>query len=299
MKNNYQCVIIGSGVAGMTAALYLKRLNVEVLVIEENIPGGQIVNTSIIENYPGFKQIDGATLASNIYNQLNNIGIPYSYSKVIEIKNDNQKKIVITDSETFICDTIIIATGRQPKKLGLANEEKLLGHGLSYCAICDGMLYKDKDVAVVGGGNSAFEESLYLASICSKVTILIRKAKAIADQILIDKVKQLKNVEIKYNVEVESLYETNNQLTKIKLNNQEELEISGLFIFIGLIPKLKFIENSNIHLCDNYIEVNEKMQTNIENIYACGDVIKKDVYQITTAIGEATIAAINVSKKLK
>lgn len=299
MKNNYQCVIIGSGVAGMTAALYLKRLNVEVLVIEENIPGGQIVNTSIIENYPGFKQIDGATLANNIYNQLINIEIPYSYSKVIEIKSDDQKKMVITDSETFICDTIIIATGRQPKKLGLANEEKLLGHGLSYCAICDGMLYKNKDVAVVGGGNSAFEESLYLASICSKVTILIRKEKAKADQILIDKVKQLKNVEIKYNVEVESLYETNNQLTKIKLNNQEEIEISGLFIFIGLIPKLKFIENSNINLCDNYIEVNEKMQTNIENIYACGDVIKKDVYQIATAIGEATIAAINVSKKLQ
>ena len=299
MKNNYQCVIIGSGVAGMTAALYLKRLNIEVLVIEENIPGGQIVNTSVIENYPGFQKIDGATLASNIYSQLTNIEIPYSYSKVIRIENSQTKKTIITNNGNFTCDTIIIATGRQPKKLGLKNEDKLIGHGLSYCAICDGMLYKNQNVAVVGGGNSAFEESLYLASICSKVTILIRKDKAIADPILIDKVRKLENVEIMYNVEVKELCENNNQLTKIKLNNQEELEISGLFIFIGLQPKLEFLIDSNIKIIDNYIEVDEKMQTNIENIYACGDVIKKDVYQITTAVGEATVAAINVSKKLK
>lgn len=299
MKNNYQCVIIGSGVAGMTAALYLKRLNIDVLVIEENIPGGQIVNTSVIENYPGFQKIDGATLASNIYSQLTNIEIPYSYSKVIRIENSHTKKNIITNNGNFTCDTIIIATGRQPKKLGLKNEDRLIGHGLSYCAICDGMLYKNKNVAVVGGGNSAFEESLYLASICSKVTILIRKDKAIADPILIDKIEKLENVEIKYNAEVKELCENNNQLTKIKLNNQEELEISGLFIFIGLQPKLEFLVDSNIKIINNYIEVDEKMQTNIENIYACGDVIKKDVYQITTAVGEATVAAINVSKKLK
>lgn len=299
MKNSYECVIIGSGVAGMTAAIYLKRMNVDVLIIEKSAPGGQIINTSIIENYPGFKKIDGASLASQIFEQVINLEIPYQYGNVIEIKDNKTSKTIITDQGTFTSKAIIIASGRTPRKLNLANEEKLIGKGISYCAICDGMFYKDKEIAIYGGGNSAFEECLSLAQIASKVTILNRSNKLKADPILIEKVKKLNNVEIKYNKEIKALGILNNKLDHLILNNDEKLNVSGLFIFIGLTPKLDYLQKINIELNNNYIVVNEKMQTSIENIYACGDVIKKDVYQIVTATSEAAIAAINVFKNIK
>lgn len=298
MKRNYECVIIGSGVAGMTSAIYLKRMNIDVLIIEKATPGGQIVKTAVIENYPGFTSISGSSLASQMYEQVTNLKIPYLYEDVITIKDNGKTKTIITNQNEITCKSIIIASGRSPKKLNLKNEEELIGHGISYCAICDGMLYKDQEVAIVGSGNSAFEECLYLAKICSKVTILNRSSHIKADSILKEKVKQLKNVEIKYNTEIKELKMENNKLHYLILNNNEILQVRGLFIFIGLIPELQFLQNTNIKLDNNYIVVDNKMQTNIKNIYACGDVIKKDVYQIATAIGEAATAAINVTRNI-
>ena len=183
----YECVIIGAGVAGMTAAIYLKRAGISVLLLEKGVPGGQINKTSIIENYPGFKKIDGPTLAMNMLDQVQSLDIPYQYGNVLSIEVDVDHKIIKTDMETIMTSRIILASGRKPRELGLSNEKKLLGSGISYCAYCDGMLYKNQDVVVIGGGNSALEEALYLADICKTVYIVHRRLEYRADDILVKK----------------------------------------------------------------------------------------------------------------
>ena len=176
MKKIYDCVVIGAGVAGMTAAIYLKRANIDFILLEKGVPGGQINKSSNIENYPGFKKVDGPTLAFNIYEQIEKLGVDYKYGDVKEVRDSENYKVVCTDKEEFVTKTVIIATGRRPRELGLANEKKLLGSGISYCAYCDGMLYKNKDVIIIGGGNSALEEALYIADIANKVYIVHRSS---------------------------------------------------------------------------------------------------------------------------
>lgn len=295
----YDCIIIGSGVAGMTAALYLKRANKNILLIESNVPGGQINRTATIENYPGYKKIDGPTLAMNIFEQMNQLEIPYQYGEVLEIKSTEQEKIVKTKTSEYQCDGIIIATGRVPKELGLENETNLVGHGISWCALCDGTFFKDQDVCVVGGGNSALEEALYLSSICRSVTIIHRRDQFRADKILIDRVKNTSNIRFKYNSVVKTITETKGFLSSVEIENEtncETLECTGLFIYIGSKPATEFIKNINIELDQGYIVVDQSMRTNQKGIYACGDVIKKEVYQITTATAEGAIAAMSFIK---
>lgn len=298
MKLDFDCIVIGAGVAGMTSAIYLKRANIDVLLLEKAIPGGQIINTLKIENYPGFESIDGPTLASNIYNQVDSLGIDYRYGNVLEITKEKSLFIVKTDSNTYKTKKIIIATGRNPRKLNIENEDKLIGRGISYCATCDGMFFKEKDVAVIGGGNTALEESLYLSDICNKVTIINRSNKLRADDILVEKIKYKENIDILYNSVIDTLIIDKEQLKGIKLNNGV-LNIDGLFVFIGQVPSNDVINKLNIKTEDGYIKVNKNMETSIKGIYACGDIVKKDFYQISTAIGEGTIAALNVKKSLK
>lgn len=298
MTLDFDCIVIGAGVAGMTSAIYLKRANINVLLLEKLIPGGQIINTTKIENYPGFENIDGPTLASNIYSQVQNLGIDYKYGNVLEITKDKSIFIVKTDSNTYKTKKIIIATGRTPRKLNIENEDKLIGNGISYCATCDGMFFKGNDVAVIGGGNTALEESLFLSDICNKVTIINRSNKLRADDILINKIKTKENIDILYNSVIDTLIVENNKLKGIKLNNKV-LNIDGLFIFIGQEPSNNFIDKLNLKTEGGYIKVNKNMETSIKGIYACGDIVKKDFYQIATAIGEGTIAALNVKKTLK
>ena len=286
MKETFDCIIIGAGVAGTTASIYLKRWNFNILLLEKNMPGGIISNTSIIENYPGIKKIDGSTFAMNLYEQIKELDINYKYGNASEITQKNNLFIVNTDLGNYQTKSIIIATGRTPRKLNLENEDKLIGNGISYCATCDGLLYKDKEVCVVGGGNSALEESLYLSKICKKVTIINRSSKLRADEILIEKVKNITNIEVMYN---------SNIIIK-KENETKELLCYGLFIYIGFKPIIPNV--SNLKLNDNYIVVDEKMQTNIDNICACGDIIKKDLYQIITAAGEGATAANTIKNNL-
>lgn len=293
----FDCIIIGSGIAGMTAAIYLKRANKNVLLLEKSTPGGQINKTHLIENYPGFIG-SGPELSEITFKQIKGLNINYKYGNVLEIINENDYKIIKTDIEEYQARTIIIATGRVPKKQGLKNEEELLNRGISYCANCDGHFYKGKDIAVQGGGNSALEESLLLSDLCKSVTIIHRNSEFKADQILIDKIKEKSNVYYKMNCTISRLIEKDNKLSQIELNNQELLDVEGLFIYIGSIPDAYFLDNINIEKDNNYIVVNNKMETNIKGIYACGDIIKKDVYQVSTAVGEGAIAAINVIKNI-
>lgn len=299
MKETFDCIIIGAGVAGTTASIYLKRWNFNILLLEKNMPGGIISNTSIIENYPGIKKIDGSTFAMNLYEQIKELDINYKYGNASEITQKNNLFIVNTDLGNYQTKSIIIATGRTPRKLNLENEDKLIGNGISYCATCDGLLYKDKEVCVIGGGNSALEESLYLSKICKKITIINRSSKLRADEILIEKVKNTANIEVMYNSNIIKLKEKQNKLTNIiikKENETKELLCHGLFIYIGFEPIIPNVPN--LKLNDNYIVVDEKMQTNINNICACGDIIKKDLYQIITAAGEGATAANTIKNNL-
>ena len=292
MNPIFDCIVIGAGIAGTTASIYLKRAGIKILLLEKKAIGGQIINTSEIENYPTILSTDGFTFSNHLKKQLEHLNIQIQYEEVIDIKN-NEIKEVITNKNTYFTKNIIIATGRIPRKLQIEHADQLLGKGISYCATCDGFFYKNKDVAVLGGGNSSLEAAIYLSRLCHQVTIINRSDKLRADQELIQEVNQLENVKIIYNENIQSLESREGYLSKIILNN-EELKVEGLFVYIGLVPTLPFISHLNLNLEDGYIEVDSKMKTNLVGIYACGDIIKKDLYQIITASSEGAIAASNI-----
>lgn len=297
MMLTFDVIIIGAGVSGITASIYLKRANKNILIIESGMFGGQINKTSVIENYPGFVKIEGPELSSNLFSQITNLNIDYKIETVKKLSKKENVFLVETNKNIYLSKKVIIATGRIPKKLGLSNEENLIGRGISYCAYCDGFFFKGKEVAVVGGGNSALEEALYLSNLCTKVYIIHRRDKFSADQVLQEKIKTKGNIIIKYSSVVKKAIEVDNNLSKIlieKENKEENLEISGLFIYIGNIPKNDFLNELNLKMENDYIIVDKNMKTSVDGLYACGDVIKKEAYQISTAVGEGTIAAISI-----
>ena len=287
MKLDFDCVVVGAGIAGMTAAIYLKRSNLNVLILDNDAPGGLLNKISVVENYPGFTKISGPDLAYKIYEQVNNLGIEIRYGKVIDIK-DHQ---VITDLETITTKKIILAIGRKARKLENTNNLK----NVSYCAVCDANLYKNKTVAVVGYSNSAMEEALYLSDICQKVIIIGRGSDFKGEATLAEQIKNKSNIEIQLDCVIKTLSSDNDILNKI-ITNKGDFEVDGMFVAIGYEPNTEFLKD--ITKDNGYIIVDNKMKTNIDYIFACGDIIKKDVYQLTTAVGEATIAAINVKKEI-
>lgn len=287
MKLNFDCIVIGAGIAGLTAAIYLKRAGKNVVIIEKSMPGGQILKTNSIKNYPGFIEIDGFSLIRKILDQIDNLEIQIIKEEVKEIKNLK----VVTDNNIYLTKNIIIATGRKPRILGLQNENELIGKGISFCASCDGNLFKNEKVAVVGGGNTAFEEALYLSNICSKVYLIHRSENYRAENYLINELKQKQNVFFMPNEIITKLNTKEGYLESIE-TDKNKYDIKALFVAIGQIPAVIKIENLETE--NGYIKVNNKMETNINGIYACGDCIKKDVYQLTTAAAEGTIAATSI-----
>lgn len=290
-------IIIGAGPAGIAAAIYAKRSGLDVLVIEKNLPGGLINNTNIVENYPGFKSINGATLAINMSEHLEYLDIEIAYKEVIDIEVKDNKKRVITNTDIYDTKYIIIATGRSAKKLDLSESSKYYGKGLSYCAICDGIFFKDKDVLVVGGGNSALEEANFLAKYCKSVKILVRKDKLRAEKQIEEQIRKLDNVEIMYNKEIETIF-GKDKVEGVVLNDKQVLQVSGIFVYIGYEPKTDFVKNLNLTNDQGYIEVDENFETKISGIYACGDIIKKKYYQIITAVSEGATASLNIKNDL-
>jgi len=297
MKQHFDCIVVGAGISGLTAAIYLKRANLNVIIIEKYVVGGQINQTSNVENYPGFEKIDGPSLVMNVYEQINNLNIEVKYEEVISINKEETFKVK-TGSNEYTSTGVIIATGRTPNSLNLENEKELIGRGISYCALCDGNFFKEKDVCVVGSGNSAFEESLYLSEICNSVTILIRNNASKASEILINQVKKKQNINILYNSSIEKINSKDNKLDSIDVNGSN-IKCDGLFIYIGSSPNLNFLEDIDIGKEKSYIEVDKDMRTNINKLYACGDTINKSVYQIITAASEGAIAAVSFIKDFK
>lgn len=287
----YDIIIIGAGPAGMTAALYAARANKKVLVLEALSYGGEILNTLKIENYPVEENISGFDFATKLYNQVIKLGVEVKLEKVLSI---NENKEVKTNENTYISKSIIIATGLNNRKLNLPLEEELIGKGISYCATCDGAFFKGKDVAVVGGGNTALEDALYLSDICNKVFLIHRRNEFRADSITIDKVLNKDNIIVMYDSIITKI-NGSNYLESIEVNN-ELLKVDGLFIAIGKIPNLDYLNGLIETNEDGYIKSNELCHTNIDGIFVAGDIREKTLRQLVTATSDGAIAATEAIK---
>ncbi len=297
----YDIIIIGAGPAGLTAALYALRANKNVLIFESASYGGKIINAKVVENYPGIEKISGIDFANRLYEQVKKLGAKIVYEKVINIINDTPKK-VITINGSYETKAIIIATGLQYRKLNLDREANLIGKGISYCATCDGTFFKNKNVAVVGGGNTAIMDALYLADICKKVFVIYRNEQIKAEAITLNKLKEKNNVEFILNTNITKI-EGTDKLSSVEITNKsgeiKSLEIEGLFIAIGQESQIKDITDELNTDEFGYVITGEDCKTNIEGIYAAGDNRKKQIRQLTTAASDGTIAALTAIKELK
>ena len=291
----YDIIIIGAGPAGLTSAIYAKRAAKKVLVLEAKSYGGQIINTLDIENYPGEYHISGFDFATNLYNQAKDLGTEFIFEKVIDINNKDNIKEVVTSNNTYSSKAIIIATGLVKRKLGLSNESELIGRGISYCATCDGAFYKEKTVAVVGGGDTALEDALYLSDIASKVYLIHRRDEFRGSISTVNKLKEKSNVEFVYNSTITKL-NASDVLNSIEINNNDTINVDGLFVAIGQIPETSSFSKI-INLDEKgYIKSNEDCTTNIEGIFVAGDNRVKEFRQLVTATSDGAIAASNAVK---
>ena len=294
----YDLIIVGAGPSGLTAALYALRANKKVLVLEAKTYGGQIINASLVENYPGILSITGYDYATNLYNQVKNLNGEIKFETVIRIEED---KTVITNNNKYSAKSIILATGAKNRKLNIERETEFIGKGISYCATCDGNFYKDKVVAVVGGGNTAIEDAIYLADIASKVYLIHRRDEFKGESIYLEQLKNKDNVEFILNSNVVKLDGANNlESIEIKNNNGEikKVDVSGLFIAVGQEPNNQVF--SNIIELDKYGYIISKdgVHTNIDKIYVAGDARVKDLRQLTTAVSDGAISATTAIKEM-
>lgn len=286
----YDIIIIGSGVAGMTSALYSARAGKKVLVLEQETIGGTITSSPSVENYPGYLEISGSDLANKLFEQLTNLDVEVEIDKVVKIENHDDHKTITTEYNKYECKSIIIATGSKHRHLGVADEDKFIGNGIYYCVLCDGAFFKNKDVAIVGGGNTAVVSAIYLADICKKVYIIQMLGNLTAEQKLIDKLKSKTNIEYLYNSKITSL-NGDESLTNIN-TNKEKIEVEAVFVSIGQIPQNEIVKDL-VKLDENgYIDADETCKTNIDGIFVAGDCRRKKIRQITTATADGTIASI-------
>ncbi len=290
----YDIIIVGAGPAGLTAAIYARRASKKVLVLEAKNYGGQIINTLDIENYPVEPHISGFDFATKLYNQVKDLGAEIFFEKVVEINNNDNCKEVVTISNRYKTKTIILATGLENRKLGLQNEDALIGKGISYCATCDGAFYRNKIVAVVGGGNTALEDALYLTDIAQKVYLIHRRDEFRGETVTINRLKEKENIEFIYNSNITRL-NSEERLQSIEITSNDgiikNIDVDGLFVAIGRIP-----ENENFAKVINldkagYIISGEDCNTNIPGIFACGDNRTKEVRQLVTATSDGAVAA--------
>ena len=295
----YDIIIIGAGPAGLTAALYARRANKKVLVLEAKAYGGQIVNANLIENYPGIANISGFDFATNLYNQVKDLETDIKFETVIRIEKD---KTVVTTKNTYTAKSIIIATGAENRKLNIDKETEFIGKGVSYCATCDGNFYKNKTVAIVGGGNTALEDAIYLSDIANKVYIIHRRDKFRGEATYENELKKKGNVEIILNSKVTKL-NGEDFLKSIDIEdnqgNIQTLDINGLFIAVGQTPKNEIFANIIKLDASGYIESEDGVHTNIKGIYVAGDTRVKQLRQLTTAVSDGAIAATIAIKEME
>ncbi len=304
-KNTYDVVIIGGGPAGMTAGLYASRAGLKTLLVERMIIGGQILTTTLVENYPGFPGgIDGPELMQRFQDHCMEYGLEKRTGDVSNIVDEGETKLLTVDDEELRARSVIIATGAEPSKLGLDREEEFTGRGVSYCATCDGAFFRNVEVAIAGGGDTAAEEALFLSRFASKVYLIHRRDKLRAASILQDRVNANDKIEILWDKVIETIEGDVTGLTGVVLKDTKtgttsDLPLSGLFIAIGVVPKAEFL-TSILDLDDEgYILAGEDCLTSMPGVFAAGDVRKKILKQVATAVGDGAVAAIMVERHLE
>ena len=292
----YDVVIIGAGPAGMTAAVYTSRANLSTVMIERGIPGGQMANTEEIENYPGYESILGPDLSNKMLEHAKKFGTEYAYGDVQKIVDGKPYKTIVAGGKEFKAKAIIVATGAEHRLLGVPGEKELSGRGVSYCAVCDGAFFKDKELVVVGGGDSAVEEAVFLTKYASKVTIIHRRDQLRAQKILQDRAFKNDKVEFIWDTTVEEIV-GENRVEGVRIKNKKTGEEStypcqGAFIYVGMDPLSSAVNGLDITNEEGYILTNENMETKIPGIFAAGDVREKTLRQVVTATGDGSIAAM-------
>ncbi len=294
----YDIAIVGAGCAGMTAALYSRRNNKSVALFEASTFGGQISETPIVENYPAIKQISGTEFSDQLLTQVTDFGATVEPDTVTNIVYENGLANITTDFSNYKAKAVIIATGCKSRKLNLPDEEKYIGKGLGYCAICDGTFYTGKDVAVVGGGDSAFTEAVYLSGICKSVTLIHRRDEYRAEDALISKAKAIKNINFVTNSVVENLIADNQgnvealNIKNVLKGENNILPVACLFVSIGRIPQTHLVKDILPLDTEGFIAINESCKTELPWLYVAGDCRKKAVRQLTTAMADGSVAAL-------
>lgn len=291
----YDVIIIGAGPAGMTAALYAARANLNTLLLERGIPGGQMNNTAEVENYPGFDSILGPDLALKMYDGINQFGVEHGYGNVVEVKDHQDYKEVITDDASYEAKVVIIATGCEHRNLEVPGEAEYSGRGVSYCAVCDGAFFRNKKLIVVGGGDSAVEEAIYLTQFADEVKIVHRRDTLRAQKIIQDRAFANEKISFIWDSVVEEIKGDGQKVTGVQIKNVKtgetyEEAADGVFIYVGLIPLTQAFTSLGITDDAGWIVTDERMQTKIPGLLACGDARQKHLRQITTAVGDGGIA---------
>jgi thioredoxin reductase (NADPH) len=299
----YDVIIAGAGPAGMTAAVYASRANLKTLMLERGIPGGQMANTEDVENYPGFDHILGPDLSNKMFEHSKKFGAEYAYGDIKEIVDHGDYKTIVAGKKEYQTRALIIATGAEYKKLGIPGEEELTGRGVSYCAVCDGAFFKEQHLAVIGGGDSAVEEGMYLTRFADKVTIIHRRDELRAQKILQDRAFKNEKIEFIWDTVV---HEVNGNgpggkvsslsIENVKTGEKSEFEVDGVFIYIGMLPLNDPFKSLGILNEEGYIPTNDNMETKVPGIFAAGDIREKELRQIVTATGDGSIAAESAIK---
>ena len=292
---NYDIVIIGAGTAGLTAAIYAARAGKKVLILENEGIGGQIATSPKVENYPGFSEISGMEFSDRLYEQASALGVELELDKAEKIIDNGETKTVKTEYGEFSCKAVIIATGVKHRHLGIEAEEKYMGRGVSYCAVCDGAFYKGKDVAVVGGGNSAVQSAIMLSNICNKVYLIHRRDEFRCEKKLSDEVRAIENIELVLDSTIKDL-QGDSKLASILTENKsgefKEINAEGLFVLVGQIPENGVFADLITLDESGYIVAGEDCKTNIDGIFAAGDCRTKAIRQLTTAAADGSVAAL-------
>lgn len=311
MENVFDVIVVGCGPAGMTAAIYAKRAGMNVLVLEKMMPGGQIAITPLVENYSGFEKIDGMSLGQKMFQQVKSLGIEVEFCEVFNIDLEEKLKKVKTAQKTYLAHAIILAMGAASRALGTEEDKKFVGRGLSYCTVCDGAFFKDKKVAIVGGGNTALEDIEYIYNIAKQVVHINRRSEFRADSKNVETYQKLlkqKNSKIipKYGFVVKKLYGENKlesiDIINLNTNEIENIILDGLFVAIGRVPQTEILDKELNLDQSGYVLVDEQMKTSIDGVFACGDIIHKSLRQIATAVGDGAVAGTYASvyaKKFK
>ena len=287
----YEVLIIGAGPAGMTAAIYAARAGYKTAILEHGVPGGQAATTDMIENYPGFPEgISGPELMMKFFEQTQTFGVEMIYEQVQSMDVTGEVKKVITDKQTIEAKAVVIASGAKPRTLGVANEGRLRGRGVSYCATCDGFFFRDQPVAVVGGGDTAVEEAMYLTKMCSSVTLIHRRDELRANKLAQSRAFANEKLNIIFDTVVDDIV-GDDKVTQLKLRNKKTdetstLDVNGVFIFVGYLPNASFLPPELEVNEQGYIITDEEMATNVPGVFAIGDVRQKKLRQVTTAVGD-------------